>query len=145
LNSNSERQANDAEQDQRYERPEKCCKCPCHPANVAINPRKINMDLNTEQIGKAASSPFAVGLLGSLVALRSAPGVTWQERLTNVISGAVMAGFLSPAIAEWFGLHSPAMQSATAFVVGLFGLNITATAFQWIRDMKLADLLPWRK
>lgn len=56
-----------------------------------------------------------------------------------------MAGVLSPAIAEYFGLHSPAMQSATAFVVGLFGLNVTATAFAWIKDMKLADLLPWRK
>lgn len=56
-----------------------------------------------------------------------------------------MAGILSPAIAEYFGFVSPAMLSATAFVVGLFGLNITATAFVWIRDMKLADLLPWRK
>lgn len=103
------------------------------------------MSLETDQLHKAATSPFAVGLLGSLIALRSTPGATWAERITNVGSGALLAGFLSPAIAEYFGLSTPAMQSATAFVVGLFGLNITATAFVWIRDMKFADLLPWRK
>ena len=103
------------------------------------------MSFESDQIQRAASSPFTVGLLGSLIALRSAPGTTWPERITNVMSGALMAGILSPAIAEYFGLSSPAMQAATAFVVGLFGLNITATVFVWIRDMKLADLLPWRK
>lgn len=103
------------------------------------------MTIETDQIHKAASSPFAIGLLGSLIALRSAPGTTWPERLVNIGSGTMMAGILSPAIAEYFGFVSPAMLSATAFVVGLFGLNITATAFVWIRDMKLADLLPWRK
>lgn len=103
------------------------------------------MALETDHLHRAASSPFAVGLLGSLIALRSAPGTTWPERITNVICGALMAGILSPAIAEYFGLTSPAMQAATAFVVGLFGLNITATVFVWIREMKLADLLPWRK
>lgn len=103
------------------------------------------MSLETDQLQRAATSPFAVGLLGSIIALRSTPGTTWAERITNVISGALMAGFLSPAIAEYFGLTSHAMQGATAFVVGLFGLNITATLFDWIRTMKLADLLPWRK
>jgi hypothetical protein len=103
------------------------------------------MTIETDQLQRAASSPFAVGLIGSLIALRATPGITWVERITNVVSGTLMAGLVSPAIAEYFGLHSANMQGATAFVVGLFGLNITATVFQWIRDMKLGDLLPWRK
>lgn len=103
------------------------------------------MSFESDQIHRAASSPFAVGLLGSLIALRVTPGATWIERITNVVCGTCMAGIVSPAVAEYFGLTSPAMQSASAFVVGLFGLNITATVFVWIRDMKLADLLPWRK
>lgn len=91
------------------------------------------------------AKPFLIGLLGSFVALRGAPGASWKERFFNIISGSLIAGFTAPAIAEYFGLTSHAMHSATAFVVGLFGLNLTASIVEWIKVMKLSDLLIWKK
>lgn len=90
-------------------------------------------------------SPFLVGAFGGLVALRVAPGESWVERVVNVLSGSLMAGFISPAACEYFGLNSPAMQSAMAFAFGLFGMNIAATAVGWIKTLQLSDVLPWAK
>lgn len=98
------------------------------------------MEPNVETVVK---SPFFVGLLGSLAGLRSVPGTSWVSRLFNVVAGALMAGFLGPAIAEWFELNSSAMQSATAFAVGLFGLSITVLITEQISTLKIADFIPW--
>lgn len=96
-------------------------------------------------IDKLLDSPFLVGLAGSIVALRGAPGKTWLERALSAGSGALLAGFLTEATAEYFGLKTPQMQSAIAFVIGLFGMNLIAALNEWIRITKLADLLPWSK
>lgn len=103
------------------------------------------MDIDTDKIHGAASSPFFLGLLGGLVALKWVPGVSWKERVTNLIFSLVTAGIIGPAISVYFGLSAPEMQSAASFLVGMFGLNIIATLFLWIREMKLSDLLPWWK
>ena len=100
------------------------------------------IDFDIDRVGK---SPFVIGLLGSVVSLRGAPGASWPERLFNVFCGSMLAGFVSPAVAEYFGLNSTAMQAGSAFLVGLFGLNLVATIVQWLKTITLADLLPWRK
>lgn len=100
------------------------------------------MDIDPERIVR---SPFVIGAIGSIIASRSAPGETWPVRIFNVISGALFAGFVSPGLAEWFALTSPAMQGAMAFASGLFGMNFVATAVAWIKEMKLADVLPWAR
>jgi hypothetical protein len=100
------------------------------------------MDIDPERIAK---SPFLIGLLGGIVALRGVPGASWRDRTFNALSASLLAGFLSPAVAEYFGMTSASMQGATAFLVGLFGLNVTATAVEWIRNATLDDVLPWRK
>ena len=97
------------------------------------------MDIDPEKL----RSPFLVGMLGALVALRSAPGDSWPVRAVNVLSGALIAGFLSPAACEFFSLTSQAMQSAMAFACGLFGMNLASAAFGWIKNLQLADMLPW--
>jgi len=43
------------------------------------------MDIDPEKIVK---SPFLIGALGALVALRGAPGESWLIRCINVLSGA---------------------------------------------------------
>lgn len=91
------------------------------------------------------ASPFVTGLLGGILALRGVPGATLRERLFNVFSAMLLAGFFAPAIAEFFGLSTPAMQSATAFAVGLFGLNLVAAVVDWIKAITLDDILPWRR
>lgn len=94
---------------------------------------------------KIMASPFLIGFAGAVVALRGAPGKTWLERVINATCGALMAGFMTAAIAEFFGLRTAEMQSAIAFCIGLFGMNLTAAVNDWIREAKLADVVPWIK
>lgn len=98
------------------------------------------MDIDPERIAK---SPFLIGALGAVVAMRSAPGESWQSRLFNVLSGALLAGFGAPAMAEYFSLSSPAMHGAMSFAVGLFGMNFVSAAGVWIKQLQIADVLPW--
>lgn len=92
---------------------------------------------------KIISSPFVVGLAGGVVALKGAPGKTWLERVFNAGCGALLAGFLSEAAAEWLGLKTPQMQSAIAFLIGLFGMSMVASANTWLSRVALSDVIPW--
>lgn len=94
---------------------------------------------------KVLLSPFVVGLAGAVVALKGCPGNTWAERLFNASCGALLAGFVSAAIAEWLGLKTPEMRSAIAFMTGLFGMNLVASINIVLHEIKLSDVLPWFK
>ena len=96
------------------------------------------MDIDPQ---KLATSPLAAGVLGSLVGLRLAPGLSWLERFANVITGSVCAGFAAPAAGELFKLSSPAMMSFLAFVLGLFGMSIASAVMQALRDAKLGEAI----
>lgn len=89
------------------------------------------------------TKPFIIGGLGALVALKGAPGTSAREKIFNVVCGALLAGFLAPMVAAYFGLKTAEMQAGCAFAVGLFGMNLVATATAWLKDLKLADVLPW--
>lgn len=99
------------------------------------------MDIDPERI---ARSPFLIGALGAL-AMRGAPGETWPTRAFNVLCGGLIAGFVSPGVAEWFSLTSPAMLGAMAFASGLFGMNFVAAAVALIKQLQLSDVLPWTR
>lgn len=86
-------------------------------------------------------SPWFAAGLGSLVALKFAPGLGWIDRLVNVAAGCLIAGFLSPAAAAWLHISAPGMQSGLAFVVGLFGLSLGAACTQGIRDLKVGEII----
>lgn len=86
-------------------------------------------------------SPFTIGGLGSLVALKFAPGTSWWERFTNVVSGMLVAGYGAPALTEWLQFKSEGLGNAAAFVVGLLGMSLIAAALQAIRDLKLAEIV----
>lgn len=91
-------------------------------------------------------SPFTAGLFGALVlSFRGGTETTWRGRIATIVSGCLMAGFISPAASEYFALHTPAMQSGMAFFVGLFGLNLTAAVMHWIKTANISDYVPWGK
>lgn len=100
------------------------------------------MDFDPDRIVR---SPWAAGAIGAVVALRGAPGETWLGRAFNVFCGVAIAGYMAEAVAEFFGLTSQGMQSATAFLLGLFGMNLTAALVLTIRETRLSDVLPWRR
>lgn len=103
------------------------------------------MRMNELDTDKILASPFVVGLFGAVVALKGCPGRSWIERVFNAGCGALLAGFLSAALAEWLGLRTPETRSAVAFIVGLFGMNLVASANAWLLEAKLSDVLPWIK
>lgn len=90
-------------------------------------------------------SPWVAGAVGAIVALRGVPGITWGERLFNAFSGLMIAGYISPAAADYLGLEGANMQGATAFLFGLFGLNLVAAIVETIRTADFRGLLPWKK
>lgn len=96
------------------------------------------MDIDIDQVGR---SPWSAAALGSIVALKFAPGVTWAERCINVTAGSLIAGFLAPVAAEWLHITAPHLQSGLAFVIGLFGLSLTAAVMQGVRDIKLGEIV----
>ncbi|OWQ92040.1 hypothetical protein CDN99_06690 [Roseateles aquatilis] len=96
------------------------------------------MDLDPDRV---LSSPFTVGGFGAVVALKFAPGTSWWERVTNVASGALAAGYLAPALVDWLQLKTPGLANASAFVIGLLGMSLIAALLQGIRDLKLAEIL----
>ena len=98
------------------------------------------MDIDPERLVR---SPFLIGALGALVALRGTPGVSWWERVVNVLSGALIAGYGAPGLCEFFTLTTPGLQGAMAFAAGLFGMNLVAAGVAWIKELKLSDVLPW--
>lgn len=103
------------------------------------------MDIDPQDVFKAARSPFFGGLVGGIIALRFAPGTSWIERWANVLLSSLLAGVFSPAISEYFSLTSPAMQSACSAAVGLFGLNSVALIMAYIKTFDLSKLLPFGK
>jgi len=103
-------------------------------------------EIDPKSLESVVRSPFTGGLFGALVlSFRGGPDTSWRERVVTTLSGGVMAGFISPAAAEYFELHTPAMQSGMAFFVGLFGLNMMTAILRWIKTANISDYLPWGK
>ena len=104
------------------------------------------VDIDPKIAEAVSKSPYAMGFLGALVvSIRGMPGSSIWERLVNVACGTILAGAASPAASEYFSLHTSAMQSAMAFAVGMFGLNLMAAIQTWLKTMKVADYIPWKK
>jgi hypothetical protein len=102
----------------------------------------MNFDVDPATVTK---SPFFIGLLGGIVALRGVPGAGWKSRAFNLFCAMLISGYTSPAVAAFFGAETEANRNVAAFVVGLFGLNITAAIVVWISEAKLSDILPFTK
>lgn len=99
------------------------------------------MNNDFDDLERLARSPWLAGALGGLVGLRFAPGLSWAERASNVLCGALCAGYGSPAITEWLAISSHGMQAAMSFVVGMFGLSVAAEAMRGFRELGMGDIL----
>lgn len=104
----------------------------------------IEIDPNAADV--VAKSPYTMGLLGSLIAAaKGMPGANFVERAINVACGTALAGAVAPGVSDYFSLHTDGMRSAMAVFIGLFGLNVMAAVLTWLKTMKLADYIPWKK
>lgn len=71
------------------------------------------------------------GVVGSALSLRFADSLNRIQRITAVISGALIAAYLAPPFAAYFGIQS--FEGAVGFLFGLFGLSLAAKIFEELR------------
>ena len=73
---------------------------------------------------------FLVGLTGSLVSLKFIQG-PWTERALLCFGGAVLSYHATPIVTAYF--HAPAAEGLFGFLLGLFGMAISAKAYEGIQ------------
>lgn len=99
------------------------------------------MALEDIKAADVLANPFVAGAAGSLLGINSMSGATWGERFLHLIIGAVCAGYVGPAVAEWLKMETPSMRSAFAFGVGAFGISIYMAAAEAIKRVQWSDVL----
>lgn len=82
------------------------------------------------------SSTVIAGLLGALVSLQFLSHMKGWERLTAFVSGWVIACYVAPVVSYFLGIEQ--FQGPVGFMVGIYGMSITAAIYEAI---KKAD--PW--
>jgi hypothetical protein len=92
--------------------------------------------------------PASWGLVGSIIALRWAPGTALWRRALNVASGVALSWVCAPAAGEYLHL-TPSQLAVCGLAFGMFGLNVADAITRGIQGMdtagmlnRVADLLP---
>ena len=67
---------------------------------------------------------LVAGFAGGIVSLSFVRGLTKQQAIFSVFTGAVTAGYLTPAIHSYLSLTTLELQNVAAFAVGLTAINI---------------------
>jgi len=67
---------------------------------------------------------LVAGFAGGVVSLSFVRGLTKQQALLSVFTGAVTAGYLTPVVHKYLTLNTLELQNVAAFVVGLTAMNI---------------------
>lgn len=68
---------------------------------------------------------WASGLAGALVSLTHSPQMNLRQRVFTLGTGVLAAGFVTPALADYFAL-TLSYVALVGFVVGIVGMNVTA-------------------
>lgn len=85
--------------------------------------------------------PLLAGFIGAVISLKFIEGQTAAQRVTTVVAGAFIAAYCTPLTIEILSLsNSPRMESAIAFLGGLFGMSIAGAGIkavpEWIAAAK---------
>lgn len=81
-----------------------------------------------------AKHPATAGVAGALLlSLRMVPGVTWFERLSTLISGALVAVYIAPAACAYLKIENVDIVRMVSFISGLFGLSLMQQMMEAIK------------
>lgn len=100
---------------------------------------------NPEELAK---NPFIIAAIGAAVASakKLVPGTTWPERVTNVIAGCAIGGFVSPMVCDWLQMISQSYRGGAAFLMGMFGMSLADALIAGIKETKFGELVAgWLK
>lgn len=97
------------------------------------------------------SKPATIGgLVGAIVSLKFIEGLTIFQRAGTVLGGMLSAAYVTPLVIQVIEL-STRLESAVAFLVGVFGMSIAAAIMKAIPELVAAarDRIgkggrPWR-
>lgn len=95
-----------------------------------------------QPIDTTVDAPKAIviaGLLGSLLSLSFIDGMGKRQRFVAVMAGTVMAHYLTPLIAHMYAEDNYA--ETIGFLIGLFGMSITAAIFRAIQSSDLWNFI----
>lgn len=96
------------------------------------------MDIITPQFD-APKSVIVAGFLGSVLSLSFIDGMGKRQRAVAIAAGMIMAHYLSPLIAHVFAYDN--YEETIGFLIGLFGMSITAAVFRAIKSSDLWNLI----
>lgn len=82
------------------------------------------------------------GFFGGILSVGFVGDMSWKQRVFAVLSGMIMAHYLSPLIAFLF--KEADYQETIGFLVGLFGMSICSALFRAIQASDLWALLQKR-
>ncbi len=100
--------------------------------------------LNQAAAGGENSAKMIViaGFIGSVMSMSFVDGMNKKQRVAALVSGTIMAHYLSSPIANSFS-HGQ-YRETIGFLVGLFGMSICAAIFRSIKDSNLWELFEKR-
>ena len=85
---------------------------------------------------------IVAGLLGSLLSLSFIDNMGKRQRVVAVLAGMTMAHYLAPLISHMFS--DDKFEETIGFLVGLFGMSITAAIFRAIQNSNLWNFVMGR-
>lgn len=92
---------------------------------------------------KSNLASLVAGVLGAAVSLKFAsPNLANWEKVTTVLSGALLAHFLSPLVAAYLELGT--YVETVGFLIGLFGLSLCAAILEIIKKTDITSIIKGR-
>ena len=89
---------------------------------------------------KSSLAMIVAGILGAAVSLKFvSPSLSPWEKVTTVVSGAILAHFLTYPTINYFKLNT--YQETVGFLIGLFGLSLCAAMLEAIKKFDLSNVI----
>lgn len=101
---------------------------------------------NMEQLMAPPGARYVLlaGFLGSLLSMPFVHGMSRKQRAVALVSGAIMAFYLSPLIAFLFANDNDKIEAPIGFLIGLFGMSICGAMFKAIEKSDIWGLIDKR-
>ena len=99
----------------------------------------VGIAAKLESIFNVSSNTILWGIIGSAVSMRFVPQLSLLQKITAVGSGTAMAVAGTPIAKMAFKLDDEQVLFGVAFFIGVFGLSLTASVFETVRNTD------WRK
>ena len=83
---------------------------------------------------------IVAGLIGGIVQLAQNPKITPAGAVVSVVAGMACAAFVTPLL-HWYWSVPISVENATAFFMGLLGMQITGKVYQWFTAFSLSEFI----